>query len=144
LIRWRLRHIGLALLLAAIAIGFIGGGFLLGRRAQAQGSGPQPGSAEDPVVTKSYVDQFTTLQVVSLQAGHQLIADGGTEIILRAGKATAIATGGGVADLTGGRDLKQGEAIAANHLLLIPRSDGRGLTAVTDAILVVRGTYTIR
>ncbi|MHB8758180.1 MAG: hypothetical protein ACYC6V_09250, partial [Bacillota bacterium] len=97
-----------------------------------------------PVVTRSYVDQFTVLQVISLTAGQQLVADAGAEIILRAGKATAIAAAGGVADLTAGKDLKSGEAIVANHLLLIPRSDGRGLKAGTDLVLIVRGTFVIK
>ncbi len=141
----RLRLIGLTCLLAVLAVGLLGGGFLLGRRAQAQGVGPQPGSEQDPVVTRSYVDQFVNLQVISMTAGQQLIADAGAEIILRAGKATAIATsGGGVADLTAGKDLKLGEAIGANHLLLVPRSDGRGLKATTAVVLVVRGTFIIK
>jgi hypothetical protein len=128
----------------ALAVTLLFGGFALGRRAQAQGVGAQPGTADDPVVTKSYVDQFVGLQVVSVPAGQQLIADAGAEIILRAGKATAIATSGGVADLTAGKDLKLGEAIVANHLLLIPRSDGRGLKAVNDLVLMVRGTFVIK
>ncbi len=139
-----LRLIVLAALAAVLATGLIGGGFLLGQRAQAQGVGPQPGSDQDPVVTRSYVDQYTTLQVVSLTAGQQLVADAGAEIILRAGKATAVASSGGVADLTAGKDLKSGEVIVANHLLLIPRSDGRGLKAGTDLVLIIRGTFIIK
>lgn len=138
------RLIVLATLAVALAASLIGGGFMLGRRAEAQGTGPQPGSDQDPVVTKSYVDQFTTLQVVSLTKGQQLEADAGAEIILRAGKATAVATAGGVADLTAGKDLKTGDPIVANHLLLIPRTDGRGLKAGTDLVLVIRGTYSIK
>lgn len=139
---WRPYILGLLAVIMALAL--VLGGFNLGRRARAEGVGVQPGTAEDPIVTRSYVDQFVTLQVVSVSAGQQLIADAGTEIILRAGKATAIATAGGVADLTAGKDLKLGEAIVTNHLLLIPRTDGRGLKAATDLVLVVRGTFVVK
>ncbi|MGI6574685.1 MAG: hypothetical protein ACOX3A_02255 [bacterium] len=126
--------IPLTMLLAAV---------LLAGVVWAQGSGP--GTEADPVVAKSYVDKYVQLQVVELIAGQSLLADGGTELILRGGQAEAITSPlGGLADLTGGKDLAQGARIPANHLLLVPRDDGRGVFAVTDIILLVRGGYEIR
>jgi len=85
------------------------------------------------------------LQVYSLPAGAALLAGAGSELILRAGTVTVIAAAaGGLADLTAGRDLQAGEEVSANHLLLVPREDGRGVEAVTDAVLLVRGSIWLR
>ncbi len=103
-----------------------------------------PGTQMDPLVTRSYVDHYVALQVVTVPPGQKLVAEEGTEIIVRAGKGTAIASAnGGLADLTAGRDLKNGEVVALNHLLVVPRTDGRGLAAVTMVVALVRGGYTV-
>ncbi|MCX7920998.1 MAG: DUF3450 domain-containing protein [Clostridia bacterium] len=84
-------------------------------------------------------------EIVSLKAGQQLIAGASAEIILRSGKATAIAgKTGGVSDLISGKDLKTGVTITPNHLLLIPADDGRGLKAVNQVWILIKGTYTIK
>ena len=115
----------------------------LGGVVAAQSGGP--GTDDDPIVAKSYVDKYVKLQVVEVQAGQIIEAEAGTEIILRGGRATAVTSeAGGLADVTQGRDLSSGTVIPANHLLLIPRSDGRGLKAESDIILMVRGGYAIR
>ncbi len=119
-----------------------GGGFLAGRAVASPGA--TPGSEADPLVAKSYVDRLAQWQLVTLDAGKTLVASQGTEIILRAGQAKAVASAaGGLADITLGKDLANLEAIKANHLLVVPKSDGRGLQAVTQAILLVRGDYQI-
>ncbi|HHU17507.1 MAG TPA: hypothetical protein GXZ70_04700 [Clostridiales bacterium] len=114
-----------------------------------------PGSKEDPVVTKSYVDNqiarlmgnggsTETYKAIMLTAGQKLIGHEGTEVILRSGEATAIDNGvNGISDVTGAMDLMTGQKVAQNHLLLIPRSDGRGIQATTEIWVMVRGTYTI-
>jgi hypothetical protein len=103
-----------------------------------------PGSLEDPVVSKSYVDAKTTFSPIEVTGGQLLIGAEGTEIILRSGEAAAIDNGeNGVADLTSGTDLLTGSRIEPNHLLLIPRDDGRGITAISDVWVLVRGDYTI-
>ncbi len=101
-----------------------------------------PGSPEDPVVTKSYVDSKLSYAVLRLQPGQRLIGGEGTEIIVRSGEVKAIDNGkDGVSDITGGQDLKSGAVCKTNHLLLIPRSDGRGVVASTEAYIMIRGTY---
>lgn len=90
-------------------------------------------------------EQSSTLTVVELRAGQILTAEAGTELVVRAGEVVAITSPlGGLADVTAGVDRANGERIPKNHLLLVPRSDGRGLGALTDAVLLVRGPYTIR
>jgi len=111
---------------------------------EATGTGAGPGTALDPLVTRSYVDRFTTLKVVTVPPGQVLVAEEGAEIIVRAGKAKTVASpNGGLADLTAGRDLKNGEIIALNHLLLVPRTDGRGFAAVTPVVALVRGAFVV-
>ena len=114
------------------------------------------GTAEDPVVTKSYVDQLfasistsetasAVFEVVEVQAGAKLVGGAGTEMILRGGKAKAIDNGkDGVSDLTAGKDLKMGTTVALNHLLLIPKDDGRGISCTVQSWVMVKGTYTIK
>ncbi len=85
------------------------------------------------------------LEVVSLTAGKLLIGHSGTELILRGGKAYAVQSQlGGLADLTGARDIGQGQVIPDNHLMLVPRTDGRGVRAETDCIFLVKGRYDIQ
>lgn len=127
-----------ALLVMGILVGWFGKGF-------AAGDPALPGSEQDPLVTRSYVDGKFTMAVVEIPAGKQLLGSAGTEIILRSGSATAIDTkSGGLSDVTAGKDLKMGDAAPANHLLIVPRDDGRGIKAVTPLFVMVRGSYKIQ
>ncbi len=122
---------------------FLIGGILWVGRTSAQTG--QPGTVEDPIITKSYLDQFLAPQVVELPAGHSIIGQAGTQFILRVGSAYCLAdpsiTKGGLSDVTSGIDVKHQEAVQTNHLLIVPRSDGRGLLAQTDIVLMVWGLY---
>lgn len=139
-----------ALVLTGILVGWFG-------RGLAAGDQVLPGSEEDPLVTRSYVDSYVdsslssalsqsaAMLVVELEPGQRLIASAGTEIILRAGSATALDSHrGGLADVTSGDDIRHGQEIGRNHLLIAPRDDGRGVLAVTSAVLMVRGAHTIQ
>ncbi len=117
-----------------------------------------PGSAADPLVTKSYLEQFIMeelqkraadlegFELVVIQEGDFLETFSGTELILRAGRAMIVASQrGGISDVTAGRDLAGGVAVPSNHLLITPRSDGRGVLGGNHAqnIFMVRGEYRI-
>lgn len=141
---------GGALLLVGALLGWVGKGLAAGEAAL-------PGSEQDPLVSRSYVDQKVdeainqkvaqelAMVVVEVPAGKQIICSAGTEVIVRGGTATVIDTQmGGLADVTGGKDLRKGEQAPANHLLIVPRDDGRGLKATTALILMVRGSYSIQ
>lgn len=87
----------------------------------------------------------SSLEVVNLNPGESLIASAGGEIILRVGNATAIVSElGGLSDVTQGLDIGADGKIPPNHLLIIPRDDGRGVKAIDNVILMVRGAYTIK
>lgn len=118
-----------------------------------------PGTEDDPLVSKSYVDAqidglksqissgsagSATFSVVSVAAGKKVLGKEGTEIIVRSGEATAIDNGeNGVSDLSAGIDLKTGQRAQLDHLLLIPREDGRGILAQSELYIMVRGGYTL-
>lgn len=104
-----------------------------------------PGSEGDPLVTQAYVDKKTTFQPINLSAGQKFMGGAGTELILRAGEATAIDNGAnGISDVTSGKDLMTGQTVSLNHLILVPREDGRGIFATTAITVMVRGNYTIK
>lgn len=91
------------------------------------------------------VSTTSNLEVVELTSGQSLICKNGTEIILRGGKAKAIASElGGICDVTSGQDIGMGQDIPANHLLIIPRDDGRGVYVEEYGIFLVRGEYEVR
>ncbi len=137
--------LGLCVLGLSLALGWYG-------RGLAAPESALPGSENDPLVTKSYVDAQiassmpqSDLVVVDVPAGKSLIGFAGAEIILRGGTAKAVdSQSGGLCDVTSGTDLRSGQNIPANHLLIIPRDDGRGILAVNDVIVMVRGRYTVQ
>ena len=126
------------------------------------GSAAGPGTENDPLVSLSYVNdvlmpQFKSyvdsqvqqksgdsFNVVELKKGQKIIGIQGTEFILRMGKASIISTEkGGIADITAGVDLPMYSKMPANHLLVVPFTDWRGVSMETDGILLIKGTYTL-
>ena len=108
-----------------------------------------PGDSDDPIITLSYIEDILKGQlsftVVNLEKGNVLIGEQGAELVLRMGSARIIATEkGGLADLTAGADLTNGTDMPANHHLVVPVDDGRGIEAQNKVIVMVKGDYTIR
>ena len=86
-------------------------------------------------------DTFTPIHMTS---GQTMFANEGTEIILRSGSAVVQANGvDGLSNVTIGRDITVGESVERNHLLIVPRTDGRGIHATSDIWVLVKGGYTI-
>ncbi|MEE1224835.1 MAG: hypothetical protein UH081_06205 [Clostridia bacterium] len=107
-----------------------------------------PGDSSDPIITLSYIENILkgemSFKVVNMEKGQKLVCEQGTELILRMGKATVNATEkGGLADVTAGYDLADGEEMPANHHLIVPVADGRGITANNTVIVMVKGDYTL-
>jgi 2-polyprenyl-3-methyl-5-hydroxy-6-metoxy-1,4-benzoquinol methylase len=50
---------------------------------------------------------------------------------------------GGISNVTIGKDFVSGMEFVANHLMIVPRDDGRGAYTNDYAIFMVRGTYEI-
>lgn len=131
-------------------------------------SSSSPGNVDDPIVTKSYVDQSVAklvkeeleklgsggssssakLEVVTVPWGSKVIVEDGGELIVRSGKAIAYSTdANGLSDMTDGLDIAPGKPVAANHLILFPRG-GRGVEAdpkqAKGLIVLVRGAYQLK
>lgn len=129
-----------------------------------------PGLADDPIVTKSYVDakvaalvkeeldklgpigggggSSAELAVVTVPFGKKIVIGAGGELIVRTGKAIAYSVdANGLSDMTDGLDIAPGKPVATNHLILFPRGD-RGVEANPNQknglIVLVRGPYTIQ
>ena len=118
-----------------------------------------PGGEDDPIITLSYIKQVLIpsitdqikeicapeFKVVDIEAGKNVICGAGTELILRKGSAKIIATQkGGIANVTAGVDLPHDAEVPANSLLIVPLPDGRGIAAVDDVIVMIKGEYTIQ
>ncbi len=164
-------------------------------------SGGEPGTIDDPLVTKGYVDQqiadilediknqnassseqnnggidpktgvdmakiyedidryiATHLEgntdgsntaapsefiVVEASPNSKIICGASTELILRTGNAKVISneSGDGLADITLGIDLSMGVIVPKNHLLIVPRDDGRGIEVTEKSYVMVKGKY---
>ena len=107
-------------------------------------SSPQPVvTVPDPVAPSGASAAF---EVVELGYGDILYASSSCEIMLRAGSAVCIApdAGQGLADITDGCELYNGDYLTKNHMCLIPRADGRGIIAQSQSVFImVRGDYYI-
>lgn len=127
----------------------------------------EPGDTDDPVVTKSYIvnvvvpqlkayveerfgdgnsDAYSdTFTLVNVNPGQTVLFDSGAQFILRKGNGVIIGNEqGGIADTTYGLDLPNGTEMPSNHMLVVPRDDGRGFKASNDVIIMVKGGYSFR
>lgn len=118
------------------------------------------GSAEDPLVTLSYLNDVfmnTVLQRVDQRAGGQaefhvvtlsqdqtLTGDIGCEVMLRVGSGVCVSPSApGLIDETGGQTLAPNAALVQNHLYMMT-VEGRGVRATAPTTkLLVRGVYTV-
>lgn len=149
----------LALTVALALLISFAAGLYAGRTAQGSPV-PEPGSADDPLITLSYLEQYlrehgmgesvSTFKVVTVSPGQMLEGGEGTELILRAGIAEAVSNsaGNGISNISVGKDLLSGERLSTNQLMIVPRADGRGArvpaTSTQEAVFLVRGPYTIK
>lgn len=125
----------------------------------------ETGDGNDPLVSLSYIqnkvipeikeyidEKFSSLgggnayfEVVDFKKGDVVLCEKSTELILRMGKATIIASEkGGLADTTAGFDLANGESMPPNHLLIVPLGDGRGFIAEDNVIVMIKGNYSVK
>ncbi|HPJ22913.1 MAG TPA: hypothetical protein PLP30_10900 [Clostridia bacterium] len=89
------------------------------------------------------LSEGTSYQVVKVDPGIRILASDTGEVILRSGTARVIGNeyGEGVSDLTSGTELKPGASVPKDHLILIPRGDGRGIITDTVCYIIYKGLY---
>ncbi|WP_046227666.1 hypothetical protein [Paenibacillus dauci] len=89
----------------------------------------------------------SNVNIVELRPGKKLIAEAGTQMIVRTGKAKVYSDGAnGLIDITVGNELGSAQAAPNNHLLLFPR-EGRGVEVDSslryNATIMVIGNYKV-
>ncbi len=99
--------------------------------------------SENSISQEATSGDDATFEPILIKAGSRVYFGGNTQVILRSGSMKAIANtaGNGLADLTYGKDLKTGDQIQMNHLILVPRNDGRGADVSEDSWIMVKGEY---
>ena len=82
-------------------------------------------------------------EVIEVMLGSKVVAKSPCDIMLRSGTAVAISQydSQGLSDYTAGAEVMNGDSITINHMMLIPRGDGRGTSA--NAFIMIRGEYAI-
>jgi hypothetical protein len=96
---------------------------------------------------KQSTSSSSQYEILELRVGKKITFDASTEFILRAGKAKSISSdAGGLVDLTSEKEgnIKSGDYIPLNHLILVPRDDGRGIIVTSNAWIMVKGKYQIK
>ena len=93
--------------------------------------------------TMRNISDGTVWQVIKVDPGIRVLASDTGEVILRSGTARVIGNeyNEGISDLTSGIEVKNGELIAKDHHLLIPRGDGRGIITETVCYIIYKGLY---
>ena len=105
--------------------------------------GMYPPTPPDAIVIPPLGGTVVPFEALMVPEGRTLIGHAGAEFILRGGSATAVSGPDGMVDVTAGRDVVSGETMPTNHLLLVPRSDGRGFIAHTDVWVMIKGGFDI-
>lgn len=116
--------------------------------ASGSGSGDVQKELADTKKELAALKESMVFKIIKLPAGKTLVGGESTEIIVR-NKDRAVAyvektATGGVSNLISGQDIQNGATIPYNQLLLISKADGRGVKAIKDADIMVKGTYTIK
>lgn len=118
------------------------------------------GTDDDPLISLSYITNVvmpyideavssgsSAFEVVEVPKGKTVTLGESSEAILRSGDGTVVlsaSSAGGFTDVTSGRDTLSGEAVLANHHLICPRNDGRGIKAESKLYIMIKGAYDIR
>lgn len=98
------------------------------------------GTEEDPVICRSYLENFYNWREVSMVPGQALSLDLGVNFVLVKGRVTIVGVGlEGLVDLTEGKVLRDGDEVASYHLIICPSGDGRGIKTEEDTVILIKG-----
>ncbi|PKL45157.1 MAG: hypothetical protein CVV41_03435 [Candidatus Riflebacteria bacterium HGW-Riflebacteria-1] len=96
-----------------------------------------PGTAGDPLVSKSFVDHFLKFRSMLLPADASIKPEGGALLVVRSGQLRLEAPKGKtLIDLTAGREISGGNDLPHNHLIIVPDSAAYVLKARTATMLL--------
>lgn len=134
-------------LLIVLFLGAMAATFQVGVAIGAQNG--VPGSVNDPLITKSYLDArladvsgtntaSSGMTKVSLTKGNTITGGEGTMFVLISG--SAMAGGNGIVNITGGEILKDGMTISKYNTYLSTETTG-AIRADSNAVIYVSGAY---
>lgn len=141
----------IAIVLVIVIIGSVGlfkAGVMVGAAGEAK-----PGSVNDPLITKSYLESYISslglsgdsktsgYSKVVLKKGATLIGAEGTEIMLYSGSANAYAKNEKLVNLTMGEACDDGMTLGKFCVYMCPGKSA-GFVAVSDVVVYIKGTYT--
>jgi hypothetical protein len=141
----------IAIVLVIVIIGSVGlfkAGVMVGAAGEAK-----PGSVNDPLITKSYLESYISSLGISgdsktsgyskvvLKKGATLIGAEGTEIMLYSGSANAYAKNEKLVNLTMGEACDDGMTLGKFCVYMCPDKSA-GFVAVSDVVVYIKGTYT--
>lgn len=113
----------------------------------------KPGSVNDPLITKSYLDSYIASLGLSgnagsdgytkvvLSKGSTLIGQEGTEILLYSGSANAYVQGLNLVNVTMGEAYDNGITLGKYCVYMCPDANS-GVTATSEVVVFVRGQFT--
>ena len=97
-----------------------------------------PGTVGDPLITRSYLDQFFRFRSLVMQGGEMVELTAGSLLVLRSGRLKFQgAKGRSLIDLTAGAEIAPGAFLPAHHLVLVP--DGGGCTVEAQSVTMLLG-----
>ncbi|HNV70238.1 MAG TPA: hypothetical protein PKO06_11115 [Candidatus Ozemobacteraceae bacterium] len=80
----------------------------------------EPGTTGDPLVSKSYLDQFFRFHSLVVPGGQKLPLQQGALLVLRSGKCRIVGPKGkALLDLTDGKEIPAGAVLPPLHLILV-------------------------
>lgn len=106
----------------------------------ASASAQEPGTTADPLVSKSYLDQFFRFHSLIVPSGQKLPLQQGALLVVRSGKCRfSAAKGKSLLDLTEGKEVSAGSILPLHHLLLVPDTGELQLEALAISHLMAQG-----
>ena len=114
-----------------------------GQQSQPAGGGVDAAALKREILSELAVDNGAAFTPVRAVKGQLILGGEGAEIILRSGRASGFCPGeNGLVNATTGIEIFNGFEIPINHLILVPRDDGRGVAVTSDeAWFIIKGGY---
>ena len=144
-----IKKIGIVLVIVIIgSLGIFKAGVMVGAASEAK-----PGSVNDPLITKSYLESYINslglsdnsegggYSKVTLGKGSTLIGSEGTEVMLYSGSANAYVKGAQLVNITMGEVCDDGMTLGKYCVYLCPDKSA-GIVAESDVVVYVKGAYT--
>lgn len=103
----------------------------------------QPGTSEDPIISKSYAEKFFQWRKITLEEGQSIEITPLTTFILYSGEYSGKDKATKIINLTEGKEITDIGKIKRSHLLLLVDDNPLILRAKKPSILLVKGKFLI-